>query len=233
MTYEGGVENRKSIGSRPPHYSEVVCTSCMLFTIIRHLTCTFLSLAHSQGVCRYNGLFSITSGRSSTESFPSKMPVKECQQTFLTILDWSSLLTISSGKQRELIELSPLFQKFVYLLGRRRSLQHLPIHFLLLNLLDADPPFHAHLRAPEVPTAATTRNQIRNTRTLFRKCGRTHGILKEHFPKLPHFEKSYTHDCCLGVVAPFLTDNEAGGEGDDVFESTTEGYACKMAVSAA
>lgn len=140
-------------------------------------------------------------------------------------MDWIDLLTINPGEQRELVDFPSLLQKTINLLGRRRPLQHLAVHFLFLYLLNADAFLHAHLSAPVIPAAATTCNQICHTRTLFCKCSRTHGVLEEHFTKLPHFEKPYTHHRGFGVVAPLLANDEASSQSDDVLESTTKRHA--------
>ena len=52
-----------------------------------------------------------------------------------------------------------------------------------------------------------------------------HRTLEEHFPKLDHFEETDAHDGRFGVVAPAEAGDEAGGQGDDVFEGATEGDA--------
>ena len=52
-----------------------------------------------------------------------------------------------------------------------------------------------------------------------------HVIAEERFTEFHHLEQSDTHDGCFCVVAPAQTGNEAGGDGDDVFEGAAEGDA--------
>lgn len=50
-------------------------------------------------------------------------------------------------------------------------------------------------------------------------------IAEEHLSELHHLEQADTHDGCFRIVAPAEAGDEAGGEGDDVFEGTGEGDA--------
>lgn len=50
-------------------------------------------------------------------------------------------------------------------------------------------------------------------------------VAEEHFSELDHLEQADAHDGCLRVVAPAEAGDEAGGEGDDVFEGAAEGDA--------
>ena len=52
-----------------------------------------------------------------------------------------------------------------------------------------------------------------------------HRGLEEHFSELHHLEEADAHDGRFGVVAPAQAGDEAGGEGDDVFEGAAEGDA--------
>lgn len=50
-------------------------------------------------------------------------------------------------------------------------------------------------------------------------------VAEEHLAEFHHLEQANTHDGRLGVVAPAEAGDEAGGEGDDVFQGAAEGDA--------
>jgi len=128
-------------------------------------------------------------------------------------------------QQRKLPFLAPRPQKRIHILRRTRPLQHLPIQLLPLNLLDTDPPLNTHLRTAVIPAPAAARDQVRHARALLREGRRVRAVAKEHLAEFHHLEQADAHDGRLGVVAPAEAGDEAGGEGDDVFQGAAEGDA--------
>ena len=78
-------------------------------------------------------------------------------------------LTINSRQEREIPLHPPLLQEAINFFCRARALQHLSVQLLLLDHPNRHTFLHAHLRAPKVPTATTTSDQIRDACTLLCK----------------------------------------------------------------
>src|SRR5262249_30908878 len=77
----------------------------------------------------------------------------------------------------------------------------------------------------EVAASHAAGDDVRNAAALLGECGGANRLGEKHLAKLDLLEYSDTHDCSLRVVAPAETVDEAGREGDNVFEGTPQGHA--------
>lgn len=162
-------------------------------------------------------------------SFCSAMPAGRPPLPFLRVCLLSlvsfgdiGILTIDGAEQRKVILLAMLVQEAIDSLRSRNTLQLLPIHLGLFNLLDADALLNRMRRRSYIPASIAARNQIRNPSALLCKGLFINRPGEPRPPKANHLADSLSNHRRLGVLAPLLAHHESRRQGNDILQRPSQ-----------